>query len=221
MRLIDVSHTVVHGMTTYPGLPAPVISDHLSREASRATYSPGTEFQIGRIDMVANTGTYLDTPAHRYDDGWDLSELPLERVAHVPLTLSRPTRPVIGKDLMQDLDVQGRAVVFATGWDEHWGTPTYGAGGHPHLTAEAAQELVDGGAVLVGIDSVNIDDTTTGERPAHSILLAAGIPIVEHLCHLEEVPEQQGATFTAVPVKVAGMGTFPVRAFVTVTSPES
>lgn len=216
MRLIDVSHTVLDGMTTYPGLPGPVISDHLSREASRATYSPGTEFQIGRIEMVANTGTYLDTPAHRYADGWDLAELPLERVAHVPLTLVQSSQVAIGDDALLDLDLRGRAVLVRTGWDRHWGTPAYGAGGHPHLTAAAAQALVDGGAWLVGIDSVNIDDTTTGERPAHSILLAAGIPIVEHLCGLDEVAEAQGATFTAVPVKVAGMGTFPVRAFVTV-----
>ena len=166
--------------------------------------------------MVANTGTYLDTPAHRYDDGWDLAELPLERVAQVPLTMSHATEPVIGEHLLRDLDLRGRAVVFRTGWDEHWGTPAYGAVEHPHLTADAAQALVDAGVALVGIDSVNIDDTTTGERPVHTILLAAGIPIVEHLCHLDEVPEQQPATFTAVPVKVAGMGTFPVRAFVTV-----
>lgn len=216
MRLIDVSHTVVHGMTTYPGLPGPVISDHLSREASRGSYEPGTDFQIGRIDMVANTGTYLDTPAHRYEDGWDLAELPLERVAHLPLTLLRAAGPTIGEDHVRDLDLRGRAVLFGTGWDEHWGTPTYGGGGHPHLTADAARALVDGGAVLVGIDSVNIDDTTTGARPVHSALLAAGIPIVEHLCDLGEVPDHPGATFTAVPVKVAGMGTFPVRAFVTV-----
>jgi arylformamidase len=215
MRLIDVSHTVVHGMTTYPGLPAPVISDHLSRDASRRSYAPGTEFQIGRIEMVANTGTYLDTPAHRYDDGWDLAELPLERVAQVPLTLVDASGPAIAEDALQGFDLRGHAVVFRTGWDAHWGTAAYGAGGHPHLTAGTARALADAGAALVGIDSVNIDDTTTGERPVHSILLRAGIPIVEHLCHLDEVPDGP-ATFTAVPVKVAGMGTFPVRAFVTV-----
>jgi arylformamidase len=216
MRLIDVSHMVVHGMTTYPGLPGPVISDHLSREGSKASYSPGTEFQIGRIDMVANTGTYLDTPAHRYGDGWDLAELPLERVALVPLVVLEADELAIGAGLLQHVDLRGRAVLFRTGWDAHWGTEAYGATAHPHLTADAAHALVDGGAAVVGIDSVNIDDTSTGERPAHSILLAAGIPIVEHLCRLEDVPADAGSTFTAVPVKVAGMGTFPVRAFVAV-----
>jgi arylformamidase len=216
MRLVDVSHTVVHGMTTYPGLPAPVITDHLSRASSRASYSPGTEFQIGRIEMVANTGTYLDTPAHRYADGWDLAELPLDRVAHVPLTLLTAANAAISVESLRGLDLRGRAVVFRTGWDRHWGTPAYGAGGHPHLAESTARALVDAEVSLVGIDSVNIDDTSTGERPVHSVLLAAGVPIVEHLCHLDQVPEDPSATFTAVPVKVAGMGTFPVRAFVTV-----
>jgi kynurenine formamidase len=214
MRLIDVSHTVVEGMTTYPGLPGPAISDHLSRAASRSSYAPGTEFQIGRIDMVANTGTYLDTPAHRYEGGWDLAGLPLERVAQVPLLLLAASELTIGAGLLRDLDVRDRAVLFHTGWDRYWGTAAYGAAEHPHLTADAAQALVEGGAAVVGIDSVNIDATSTGERPAHSILLAAGIPIVEHLCHLDDIPDGPGATFTAVPVKIQGMGTFPVRAFV-------
>jgi arylformamidase len=215
MRLIDVSHVVTDGMTTYPGLPGPKISDHLAREASRSSYAPGTEFQIGRIEMVANTGTYLDTPAHRYEDGWDLAELPLERVAMVPLTVIDADGP-IGAGALAGHDIAEHAVLFRTGWSRHWGEATYGAGGHPHVTADAAHALVDAGAVLVGIDSVNIDDTSTGERPAHSLLLEAGIPIVEHLCELDAVPAGSGTTFTAVPVKVAGMGTFPVRAFVTV-----
>jgi kynurenine formamidase len=210
MRLFDVSHTVVDGMETYPGLPGPTITDHLSRDASRAVYAAGTEFHIGRIDMVANTGTYLDTPAHRYADGWDLAELALELVALVPLVV------VDGTELPDGVDVAGRAVVFRTGWSRYWGTPEYGAGGHPHLTGATARMLVDGGASVVGIDSLNIDATSTGERPAHSLLLAAGIPIVEHLCDLDAVPDGPGATFTAVPVKIAGMGTFPVRAFVAV-----
>ncbi|MFP5320587.1 MAG: cyclase family protein [Acidimicrobiia bacterium] len=215
MRLVDVSHTVVAGMTTYPGLPGPVITDHLDREASRQVYAPGTEFHIGRIEMVANTGTYLDTPAHRYADGFDLSGLPLERVAQVPLrVVDVRGMTAIGADVLAGLDVRGRAVLLASGWDEHWGTEAYGAGGHPHLTEDAAQALVDGGAGIVGIDSVNIDDTSTGERPAHSILLAAGIPIVEHLRGLDGIDDVAGSTFTAVPVKVEGMGTFPVRAFV-------
>lgn len=216
MRLVDVSHTVEHGMTTYPGLPGPAISDHLTREASRATYAPGTEFQIGRIEMVANTGTYLDTPAHRYPDGWDLAALPLEKVALLPLVLVADAGPAIGPSAFAGLDVRGRAVIVSTGWDRHWGRPGYGGPDSPHLTEAAVTALVDGGAALVGIDSVNIDDVADGRRPAHSVLLAAGIPVVEHLCHLDQVPAGDDATFTAVPVKVAGMGTFPVRAFVAV-----
>jgi kynurenine formamidase len=215
MQLIDVSHVVTDGMTTYPGLPGPTISDHLAREASRSSYAPGTEFQIGRIEMVANTGTYLDTPAHRYEDGWDLAALPLEQVAMVPLTVI-DADGAIEAGALAGHDITERAVVFRTGWSRHWGTATYGAGGHPHVTDEAARALVDAGAVLVGIDSVNIDDTSTGDRPAHSILLAAGIPIVEHLCDLDAIPVGTGSTFTAVPVKVEGMGPFPVRAFVAV-----
>jgi arylformamidase len=216
MRLVDVSHTLVHGMTTYPGLPGPVISDHLTREASREAYAPGVEFQIGRIDMVANTGTYLDTPAHRFDGGWDLADLPLERVASVPCTVVDAAGPAIDAEHFAGVELHGRAVVVRTGWDRHWGSPAYGAGGHPHLTADAARLLADGGAAIVGIDSVNIDDTSTGERPAHTALLAAGIPIVEHLRGLDAIPSGTGATFSAVPVKVAGMGTFPVRAFVAI-----
>ena len=203
-------------MITYPGLPAPEIGDHMTREDSRSHYAPGTEFHIGRISMVANTGTYLDTPAHRFVDGWDLSELPLERVVNVPLTLVHHRGPAIDAGVLEGMHVAGRAVLFRTGWAAHWGTEAYGSRGHPHLTAEAARILVRAGAALVGIDSVNIDDTSGGERPVHSRLLEAGIPIVEHLCRLEDVPDDVLATFTAVPVKVAGMGTFPVRAFVTV-----
>lgn len=216
MQLLDVSHVVTDGMTTYPGLPGPRVSAHLTREASRASYAPGTEFQIGRIDMVANTGTYLDTPAHRYVDGWDLADLPLERVAMVPLTIVDAAGPAIDAGPLDGHALTDRAVLFRTGWSRHWATPAYGAGGHPHLTGAAASALVEAGARVVGIDSVNIDDTTTGERPAHSLLLEAGIPIVEHLCDLDAVPFAPDATFTAVPVKVAGMGTFPVRAFVVV-----
>lgn len=216
MRLLDVSHVVTDGMTTYPGLPGPRITDHLTWEASHATYAPGTEFRIGRIEMVANTGTYLDTPAHRHRDGWDLADLPLQKVAMVPLTLVDAAGPAIDATAFDGHELAGRAVVVRTGWSRHWGTEAYGAGGHPHLTAGAARALVDAGARLVGIDSINIDGTATGERPAHTILLGAGIPIVEHLCNLDAVPDAPGATFTAVPVKVAGMATFPVRAFVAV-----
>ncbi len=202
-------------MVTYPGLPGPMISDHLSRAASRERYAPGTEFQIGRIDMVANTGTYIDTPFHRFADGHDLSALALERVAFVPAVLVDAKGPAIDAGAFAGLDLTNRAVIIRTGWDAHWGTPAYGAGGHPHLTAAAAQALVAARVAVVGIDSVNIDGTSTGERPVHTALLAQGIPIVEHLRGLEQIPSGS-FTFTAVPVKVSGMGTFPVRAFATI-----
>jgi arylformamidase len=212
MQLVDLSHVVEHGMTTYPGLPGPVISDHLSREESRARYAPGTEFQIGRIDLIANTGTYLDTPAHRYPDGYDLASLDLGRCADLPGICIRASGPAIGPEAVDGLDVAGRAVLFATGWSVHWRSDRYGDADHPYLTDETAAALAAGGSALVGIDSVNIDDTSGGERPAHTVLLAAGIPIVEHLTGLDLL----GAgpfRFFAVPVKVRGMGTFPVRAF--------
>jgi kynurenine formamidase len=212
MPVADLSHTVEHGMVTYPGLPGPVISDHLTREAARAVYSPGTEFHIGRIDMVANTGTYLDAPFHRFADGADLADLPLEDVAGLPGIVIPTQDETIGPGAVFATDPSGKAVLFHTGWDRHWGTDTYGAGGHPHLTAGAASALIEGGAVLVGIDSVNIDDTTGGERPVHSALLASGITIVEHLTGLERLPHS-GFRFSAIPVKVRGLGSFPVRAF--------
>ncbi|HYD10566.1 MAG TPA: cyclase family protein [Acidimicrobiales bacterium] len=204
-RYVDLSHTVADGLVTYPGLPAPAISDHLSRADSRERYAPGTEFQIGRIEMVANTGTYLDTPFHRYADGHDLSALPLERIAGVPGIVFGP-----GDDLTGD--VGGTAVLVRTGWDEHWGTERYGDPSHPFLSAALTDALVRAEPAFVGIDSVNIDDTRGGGRPVHSALLAAGIPIVEHLTNLGALPASGFEVF-AVPVKVAGMGTFPVRAF--------
>ena len=213
-QLIDVSHTVEHGMITYKGLPAPLICDYLSREASRRLYAAGTEFQIGKIEMVANTGTYLDSPFHRYGDGKDLSELPLNAVAALPCLVTRiepaSTRAIASLPLSAQ-DVCGRAVLVHTGWDRHWRTEQYFEG-HPYLTGALAQWLLDAGARLVGIDSHNIDCTDGGERPVHSVLLRHDIPIVEHLCGLASVPER-GARFFAVPVKVRGFGTFPVRAF--------
>lgn len=202
-------------MTTYPGLPGPVIEDHLSFEDSQRTYATGTEFTIGRVSMVANTGTYLDTPAHRYRDGADLADLELEKVAGVPGIVVDADGREIGPDVFKGLDIAGKAVLIRTGWDRHWRTERYGAPDHPHLTEEAARLLADGGAGLVGIDSVNIDDTSEqsgGARPVHSSLLAAGIPIVEHLCLLDRLPAE-GFSFFAVPVKVRGLATFPVRAF--------
>jgi arylformamidase len=205
---------VEHGLITYRGLPAPLICDYLSREESRSHYSGGTEFQIGKIEMVANTGTYLDSPFHRYAGGKDLSELELATVAglegRVIRAVGRDRRAITSADFA-DLDLKGTAVLVHTGWAGHWRTDQYFEG-HPFLTADAATHLAAAGAVLVGIDSYNIDDTEDGTRPAHSILLGAGIPIVEHLCGLERLPGH-GFRFFAVPVKVKGFGTFPVRAF--------
>jgi len=216
-KLIDLSHTVEDRMVTYKGLPAPIICDYLSREASRDRYAPGTEFQIGKIDMVANTGTYLDSPFHRYPDGADLSQLELESLADLDCIVvraaERPARAI--DELSIDLAaLAGKALLFHTGWDAHWRTDQYFEG-HPHLTGKLAEQLVDAEVALVGIDSFNIDSTDDGTRPVHTALLGAGIPIVEHLCNLGDVPDR-GARFFAVPVKVKGMGTFPVRAFVRV-----
>jgi kynurenine formamidase len=200
-------------MITYKGLPAPIICDYLSREASRARYAPGTEFQIGKIEMVANTGTYLDSPFHRYADGMDLSELPLESLANLETLVVRvgAGQRSIEREFFERLDVRGKAVLVATGWDRHWRTEQYFEG-HPFLTATAAEFLREAGAALVGIDSLNIDDTADLARPVHSVLLAAGIPIVEHLRGLGEIPNRN-TRFFAVPTKVKGFGTFPVRAF--------
>lgn len=213
--LIDLSHTVEHGLITYKGLPAPVICDFLSREASRKHYAPGTEFQIGKIEMVANTGTYLDSPFHRYADGHDLSQLALEQLAHLDGILVRipPTQGrAIDDSHFDKLDVKGKAVLVQTGWSRHWRTDAYFEG-HSFLTERAAQTLKAGGATLVGIDSYNIDDTADGRRPVHTILLGANILIVEHMCNLEQLPDRRAFRFYAVPVKVKGFGTFPVRAF--------
>jgi kynurenine formamidase len=209
---LDLSHTITHGMTTYPGLPGPVICDFLSREASRGKYAPGVEFQIGKIEMVANTGTYVDSPFHRYADGKDLSGLTLESLADLDtLVVSAVGARAVDRDAFAGLPVRGRAVLVHTGWDKHWGTDRY-LSGNPFLTADAANHLRDQGATLVGIDSLNIDDLGDPGRPVHSTLLAAGVPIVEHLRGLEQLPAS-GARFFAVPPKVAGFGTFPVRAF--------
>jgi kynurenine formamidase len=209
---IDLSHTITHGMTTYPGLPGPVICDFLSREASRGKYAPGVEFHIGRIDMVANTGTYVDSPFHRYAEGTDLAGLALESLADLAVVLvdARGER-AIGTERLAGLRVEGRAVLVRTGWDAHWGTERY-LSGNPFLTADAARLLADEGAALVGIDSLNIDDTADLARPVHSTLLGASIPIVEHLRGLHQLPPT-GSRFFAVPAKVAGFGTWPVRAF--------
>jgi kynurenine formamidase len=214
-ELIDVCHTIEDGMITYKGLPPPVITDHLTREQSRKVYAPGTEFHIGKIEMVANTGTYLDSPFHRYADGTDLAGLDLFSLANldgiVVRSMDASAREISAASLT-GLDLNAKAVLFHTGWDRRWRTDAYSDGTHPFLTADAADHLAQAGAALVGIDSYNIDDTADGRRPAHSTLLANGIPIVEHLCGLSDLPDQ-GFKFFAVPVKVQRFGTFPVRAF--------
>jgi arylformamidase len=213
---IDLSHIVEAGMVTYPGLPAPVICDFLSREQSRAHYAPGTEFQIGMIELCSNTGTYLDSPFHRYLDGTDLTGLPLDRLADldaIVVDVSGQAGRAVDRPQLLPYDVSGKAVLVRTGWDRHWGTDAY-FHAHPFLTAAAAAHLAAEGAGLVGIDSLNIDNTSDGERPVHTALLAAGIPICEHLTNLAALPAE-GFRFTAVPVKVRGMGTFPVRAYAT------
>jgi arylformamidase len=212
-ELVDLSHTIEDGMVTYKGLPAPLICDHISHLQSRASYAPGTEFQIGRINMVANTGTYIDTPYHRYPGGTDLSATPLPSMTQIPGAVVRVadmTSRAIDWTNFAAIDLEGRAVLVNTGWDRHWRTDRYFEG-HPFLTAAAARHLRDRGAVLVGIDSLNIDDTADATRPVHSILLAAGIPIVEHLTNLSALPAE-GFTFSAAPPKIVAMGTFPVRA---------
>jgi arylformamidase len=212
--LIDLSHVIEEGMVTYKGLPAPLICDYLSREASRARYADGTEFAIQRIDMVGNTGTYVDSPFHRYADGADLAELALDQLAWLDTRVVSPDLSAgiaIEAAALAGLDVAGKAVLIHTGWDRHWRTDAYFED-HPFLTEAAAQLLADGGAALVGIDSHNIDDTRSNARPAHSILLGNNIPICEHMTNLGALPPL-GARFSAVPPKVRGFGTFPVRAF--------
>ena len=211
-KLIDVCHSVEDGMVTYKGLPPPVITDHLSREESRSRYAPGTEFHIGKIEMVANTGTYLDSPFHRYDRGRDLAALDLYSVANLDGIVVRCSEREIGAETFRGLDVKDKAVLLHTGWDRHWRTEEYSSGNHPFLTEDGATYLAKNGSVLVGIDSFNIDSTSDGNRYAHSILLGHDVPIVEHLCGLADLPDSN-FKFFAVPVKVKRFGTFPVRAF--------
>jgi arylformamidase len=213
-QIVELSHRIRHGMVTYPGLPAPEITDHLTRAAAEQAYGPGVAFHIGRISMVANTGTYLDSSFHRYADGPDLAGTSLDRLVDLDGVIVRvagsPSRAVDAPQLAP-LEVAGRAVLVHTGWDRHWETPTYGEA-NPYLTGAAAQWLVEHDAALVGIDSVNVDDVGDRARPAHSILLAAGIPIVEHLCELDRLPPE-GFRFHAAPPAIEGLGTFPVRAY--------
>jgi kynurenine formamidase len=210
-NLVDLSHVIEDGLVTYQGLPAPHICDFWTRAHSAQFYDDGSTFQIGRIDMVANTGTYLDAPFHRYEDGDDLAALALARLASLPGLCVRAEAQAVDAALFGGLDVAGKAVLVRTGWDRHWRTEAYFSG-HPYLTEAAARLLAERGAVLVGIDSYNIDDTARRARPVHTILLGAGVLICEHMTNLSALPES-GFAFTAVPPKIAGMGTFPVRAF--------
>lgn len=211
-RCVDLSHVIEDGMVTYRGLPAPLICDFLSREQSRERYEAGTEFQIGKIEMVANTGTYMDSPFHRYPAGLDIAALPLESLVELECIVVRTEGiEAIGPESFAGLAVHGKAVLVHTGWDRHWRTDSYFEN-HPHLTEASATLLAEGGALLVGIDSFNIDSIATGSRPVHTVLLGHGIPIVEHMCNLGALPDA-GARFTAAPVAVRGMGSFPVRAF--------
>lgn len=222
-RFVELSHVVSAGMITYPGLPGPEITPHLTREASRRSYAEGTEFAIDRISMLGNTGTYVDSPFHRYAGGTDLAGLPLERLAEVPAVVVRTAGSgvrAVDVGALAALQVAGLAVLLHTGGDRHWATPRYPVDA-PYLTRAGAEWLVGHGAAVVGIDAVNIDDIAAadGERPAHSLLLAAGIPVVEHLTGLENLPPT-GARFTAVPPRVAAFGTFPVRAYATIPAEE-
>jgi kynurenine formamidase len=215
--IVDLSHVIEHGMTTYPGLPGPQICDFWSREGSAEHYDDGSSFQIGRIDMVANTGTYVDSPYHRFARGADLADLPLSSLACLPgVVLRRPFENGVATSSghFHGLDVRGKAVLVHTGWDRKWRTAAYGEN-HPFLTQDAAEWLVDNGAALVGIDSNNIDDTRVRARPVHSRLLGANIPICEHLRGLDTIPDE-GFCFSAVPPAVRAMGSFPVRAYAVV-----
>lgn len=218
-KLMDLSHTIEAGMITYKGLPAPIICDFLSREASKSLYAEGTEFNIGKIEMVANTGTYIDSPFHRYADGKDLCELPLDSLAGVAGVLIKChniKERAITAEHLTGYDIHNKAVLIRTDWSRHWRTDHYFEG-HPFLTKDAANYLKDRGAVIVGIDTYNIDDTNDGTRPAHTILLGADIPIVEHMTGFDHIPNGP-FRFYAVPVKVKGFGTFPVRAFIELES---
>ena len=211
--LIDLSHPIEEGLITYQGLPPPVISTYLGREESRRHYAQGTEFLVGKIEMVANTGTYLDSPFHRYAEGKDLSQIPLSSLANLDGVVVRKKDPkrAIDENVFEEIDVRGKAVLIQTGWDRHWKTQQYFEG-HPFLTRSAAEYLVKAGAVLIGIDSLNVDSTDDPSRPVHSLLLAADILIVEHLCNLSSLPEK-GFKFFAVPTMIKNFGSFPVRAF--------
>src|SRR5438128_5381893 len=211
MRLIDLSHTIEHGMIAYDGLPGPAITEFLTREASRTRYAAGTEFQIGRIDMVANTGTYVDTPAHRFANGSDVAAIDLGSVANLSAVLLR----AVGQRSIEKTpsDLKGKALLIHTAWSQHWRSSRYWSNEHPFVSRAAAETLAKSGVKVVGIDSYNIDDTADPTRPAHTELLRAGILIIEHLTNLDSLPDSRDIRFFAVPPKIRGLGSFPVRAF--------
>jgi kynurenine formamidase len=212
-RLIDLSHEIDPGMVTYAGLPGPIVSDFLSHEESRGKYAEGTTFTIGRLEMVANTGTYIDAPFHRFVSGKDVGSLPLEKLADLEGIVVDATRSAraIGPERLDGLELRGRAVLVNTGWSRHWRTAAY-FDGHPYLTRPAVERLVAARPALVGIDSLNIDDTRDGTRPAHTLLLEADVPVVEHLTNLESLPAS-GFRFHCAPAPFHGLGSFPVRAY--------
>jgi len=214
-HVIDLSHRIADGTVTYPGLPAPSITWDVTHEQSRPNYDEGTEFSFVRLNMTGNTGTYLDSPLHRFEGGADVTGFDLDRLVSVPGVVVRVAEgsagwPAIDADAFAGLDLAGKAVLFHTGWASRFSTPEY-VGGHPYLTEDAAAALVAAWAAVVGIDSLNIDRTEGGTRPAHTTLLAAGVPIVEHLRGLELLPDA-GFAFTAVPLNFEGLATSPVRA---------
>lgn len=214
MRFIELNHVIRNGMITYKGLPGPSISEYISREESRNHYDPGTEFSISKIDMVGNTGTYIDSPYHRYPDGKDFESILLKDLAHLDGVVIRipPEIQSIGIELFYEKNIKNKAVLINTGWSNNWGTDQYFNGEHPYITKEAAEYLVKEEVCIVGIDSYNIDDINDRSRPAHSILLKAEIPIIEHMCNLEKLPDS-GFWFYAVPERIMGMASLPVRAF--------
>jgi len=212
--LVDLSHTIFDGLITYKGLPAPIICDFLSRETSRQIYQEGTEFQIAKIEMVANTGTYMDCPFHRYEHGLDFSQIDVSEFVDIEgIAIDARNQTSIGKEYFEGYDLRNKAVIVYTDWSRHWNTESYFEG-HSYLTEDAAIYLRDSGVKLVGIDSLNIDSIGGKDRPVHTILLGANILIVEHLTNLAGLPGKE-FYFSAVPPKIKGMGSFPVRAYAT------
>ncbi|MFI5341541.1 MAG: cyclase family protein [Candidatus Methylomirabilales bacterium] len=212
-KFVELNHVLEDGMKAYPGLPSPKIGAFLDHEASRSHYDERAEFYLGRVDMVCNLGTYLDSPYHRHRDRADLSQIPLEKVARVPgVVLDAAASP--DRSIALDCSASqlcGRAALIRTGWDRRWGTDAYWEPG-PYLAASFVDLLIRARAILVGVDFWNVDNTEDPSRPAHTRLLAEGILIVEHLCNLSALP-RTGFQFSAVPLRIARGASFPVRAF--------